>query len=93
MEKKFQPKINEYNILWINIQLLLTIATTVLFVVYLFDHSILWILELVSGVTLLILAFNNHRIFKRQDFTKTYLIVGLIVIAISLITLMGVLNG
>ena len=84
-------KINEYNILYVNIQAILTICTCVLLVIYFFNNKALWLLEIFGGLTLLMMSFNNYIIYRKSKFTVVYLVIGIITIIFGIVNLMGIL--
>lgn len=84
-------KINEYNILYVNIQAILTICTCVLLVIYFFNNKVLWLLEIFGGLTLLMISFNNYIIYRKGKFTVVYLVIGIITIIFGIVNLMGIL--
>ena len=49
MKKSSSHKINEFNIFNINVQVILTICTVVLFVMYFFNKEFLWLFEMFAG--------------------------------------------
>ena len=84
-------KINQFNILFVDIQIILTIMTVVLFVLVLLNKTSLKMLELSLGLTLLSMAFNNYKIYKRSKLTFLYLIAGIaIIICVVAELIMGV---
>lgn len=91
MEKNNKKsKINEYNIFSLNIQLFSTIAVIVLLILYLFKIVSLGVLEIVIGLTLLVISYNNYWVFRRKEYTAIYIIVGSIVILVGILTIVGV---
>lgn len=71
-------------------QLILLIIGTVLLIISIFKSSILPYSEIFIGLTLLVMAYNNDKTFKRKGFTILYIIFGLLVI---LNGLWSVFNG
>lgn len=87
MEKNVPKKITRFNIVFINLQLLFTFLTIGLFIWYLFDTSMMPIFQGCLGVTLLIMAYNNHIIYRKKAMTITYLVVGIILLVLDLVLL------
>ena len=81
--KKNTKVINQYNIFPVTLQFIFTILTV-------FKYSFTHYFELFLGLDLLVMAYNNHILFFRKNFTIIYLIFGLIMILISILGFMGV---
>lgn len=47
-------------------------------VLAIFEHSFTVPVEVLVGITLLIMAFNNYKLFKRRGMTIVYIVFGLI---------------
>ena len=65
---------------------LLGVAIATLFVRELFP-----LLEIVIGCDLLCLAYNNNKLFKRKQLTTMYIIFGILVLAVGIVSLFGVM--
>lgn len=89
--KKKISKVNEYTIFSLNIQFFLTIAVVVLFILYLLNKIRVSILEIVVGITLLVISYNNYWVYRRKNYTFVYAIAGIIVIIIGILKICGVL--
>jgi hypothetical protein len=83
--------INEFNILYVNLQVIFTVISLVCLGYYIFTDKALFLLEFSLGITLMILAFNNYRIYERKVATLMYLIVGIISIILGIISVVGLL--
>lgn len=91
MMKKKVGKINDYNIIGVNIQILLTIAVVILTMVTLcFNKKLLSVLEIVVSLDLFIMAHNNNRIYHKNKVTILYIIFGIGLLLYALLTLIGV---
>jgi len=55
-----------------------------------FEHSFTIPIEVLVGITLLIMAYNNKTIFKRQGLTIVYVIFGLISLIFGILGYFGV---
>ena len=86
-----KTKIHRYNIIFIDIQILLTIITFILFILYLFNNKLLGLLQLFLGITLFALSFNNYKIYNKKNMTFIYLVVGIIVFVSGILHLVGVI--
>ena len=89
--KKQISKVNEYTIFSLNMQFFLTIADVVLFILYLLNKIKVSILEIVIGITLLVIGYNNYWVYRRKNYTLVYVIAGIIVIIIGILKICGVL--
>ena len=68
------------NIIFVDIQIVVTILTVILAVVFIFNHSIFKLFQLSLGLNLLVMAFNNYKIYKRSNITIVYALVGVIIL-------------
>ena len=83
MKKK--NKIHEFNILGAFLQVLCTIIVLVLAIVSIMNHNIFPYFEIIMGIDLMIMAYNNKKIFQKEKLTLYYLIFGIIVLVIGII--------
>ncbi len=93
MEKNKKNKgsvINKFNILFVDLQIVMTILTIIVFVLFLFNSGLKMFLQLSLGVTLLVMAYNNQRIYKRKSATIMYIIVGSTLLILDLLLLLGI---
>ena len=72
--------INALNIVFVDIQIVATILTVILAVLFIFNQKYMKLFEFSLGVNLLIMAFNNYKIYKRSKLTLVYAIVGIIIL-------------
>lgn len=72
-----KEKVNKYGLI---IQLLLVLAVLVLLLLTAFDKIYLTIAEIVTGLALLVMAYNNHNVYNRKYLTIIYIIFGILVI-------------
>ncbi len=90
MEKK--SIINEFNILYIVLQGLLTITMLVFAVLSLvLDKSFYRFFVLFMGLDLVIIGINNYKIYKRRNATIMYIATGVILIVFIILKWLGVL--
>lgn len=82
--------INKLNILFIDLQIVMTILTIIVFILFLFNSGLKMFLQLSLGVTLLVMAYNNQRIYKRKSATIMYIIVGSTLLILDLLLLLGI---
>jgi len=82
---KKKNKIHEFNILGAFLQALCTIIVLVLAIVSIMNHNIFPYFEIIMGIDLMIMAYNNKKIFQKEKLTLYYLIFGIIVLVIGII--------
>lgn len=70
-------KVNKYGLI---IQLFLVLAVVVLLILTAFDKIYLYIAEIVTGLALIVMAYNNHTVYNRKYLTLIYIIFGILVI-------------
>ena len=73
------------------IQIVLSILLLVIGIITLFKHELFPVLELVIGCDLLCLAYNNNQLFKRKELTTMYIVFGILVLIVGIISLFGVI--
>ena len=83
MKKK--NKIHEFNILGAFLQALCTIIVLVFAIVSIMNHNIFPYFEIIMGIDLMIMAYNNKKIFQKEKLTLYYLIFGIIVLIIGIV--------
>ena len=92
MEKKKTSKINDYNILGVSVQIILTVVVCVFGILSLILGSkFLKFLYLFIGLDLLVLAHNNKNIFHKEGLTIMYLSSGIALTVYSILMIVGVL--
>lgn len=90
MKKK--SVINEFNILYIVLQGLLTIAMLVFAVLSVtLDKSFYKFFVLFMGLDLIIIGINNYKVYKRRNATIMYIVTGVILIIFIILKWLGVL--
>ncbi|MGM9849570.1 MAG: hypothetical protein ACI31V_01570 [Bacilli bacterium] len=55
-----------------------------------FEHSFTVPIEVLIGITLLIMAYNNDKLFKRKGLTVVYLVFGIVCLLIGVLGYFGV---
>mgnify|MGYP006916049641 CR=1 FL=1 len=92
MEKKKNTKINEFNILGVNIQIVLTIIVVIFGLLYLIVGSKFRnLFYLFIGLDLIIMGYNNIKVFKKQGLTIVYFASGIALIIYTILAMIGVL--
>ena len=89
MEKK--KIINQYNILGVNIQILMTILVVIFGVITLITDQYWFLLELGMSFDLFIMAYNNHTIYHKRKVTSIYVVVGILMLIVGVLSLVGVI--
>lgn len=81
-----KKKQNKYGLI---VQLLLVFAILILLLLSAFDRIYLTIAEIVTGLALIVMAYNNHTVFNRKYLTIIYALFGIVVIVDGVISLIG----
>ena len=90
--KKKVSKINEFNILGINIQIILTVIVLIFGLLYLIVGSKFRnIFYIFIGLDLIVMGYNNIKIFKKQGATIVYFATGIALIIYTILSMIGVL--
>ena len=87
--KKQQEKSFSYLKVLIILQFFLTIGLIIFGIVTIFKTDLLYIFEILLGITLLVMGLNNFLIYKRRNLTILYIIIGLGSIVLSVLKLLG----
>ena len=87
--KKQQEKSKNYLKALIILQFILTIGLIIFGIITIFKTDLLYIFEILLGITLLVMGLNNYLIFKRRNLTIIYLIIGLGSIVLAILKLLG----
>jgi len=65
---------------WLIVQLVLVLILIVILVLSMFYNFLLPVAEIIAGLALIIMGYNNQRIYKRKALTWVYIIFGIILI-------------
>lgn len=84
-------KINDYNIIYINLQLITTLTSVILLVVSIFKKVVFPYFFLSIGLTLLSIGLSNKYVYMKDDMVKSNFISGILVIVFSLLKIFGVI--
>ena len=87
--KKQQEKSFSYLKVLIILQFFLTIGLIIFGIVTIFKTDLLYIFEMLLGITLLVMGLNNFLIYKRRNLTILYIIIGLGSIVLAVLKLLG----
>ena len=72
------------------IQAVCVIGVLVISTLAIFEHSFTVPIEVLVGVTLLIMAYNNVKLFKRKGFTVIYIVFGILSLIVGILGYFGV---
>ena len=87
--KKQEKKVTKYPKILIIIQLILTITVIVFGLITLFKNELVYIFELILGITLIDMGINNHLIYKRNKLTILYFLIGFGATLLAILKLLG----
>ena len=73
------------------IQTVLSVLMIILCIITLFYRKLFPYLELVVGCDLFLLAYNNQRISKKTNLTIMYVVFGVLVFLVGILSLCGVM--
>ena len=68
------------------VQFAFVLLILVFAIISMFQPVFVKITQLTTGLTLLIMAYNNHRIYKRKAFTTIYIIIGILVLLFGVLS-------
>ena len=83
-------KINDTNIILVNLQVVSTLASFVALIMYLFQRKMFSILCICLSINLFVLAFNNYKIFKKKNYTIVYIVAGVVLLVYMILQMRGV---
>ncbi len=87
--KNSKEKSFSYLKVLIILQFILTIGLIIFGIITIFKIELLYIFELLLGITLLIMGLNNFLIYKRRNLTILYVIIGLGSIILAILKIIG----
>ena len=90
-KNEVKVKINEYNILYINLQIILNLTSIILLIISIFNSSIFKYFFLSIGFTLISIGLSNKFVYMKEDMVKNNFISGILVIIFSLLKIFGVI--
>ena len=90
-DNKTNNKINDYNILYINLQLISTLTSVILLIVSIFKKAVFPYFFLCIGLTLISIGLSNKYVYMKEDMVKSNFISGMLVIIFSLLKIFGVI--
>ena len=86
LEKK---KLSQTDLILLNIQLLMSICTLVVGILYFIKNNMLFWLQLSLGITMLTMGINNLKIYKRKSVTIMYFLLGILLVVLAVLTKIG----
>lgn len=84
-------KINDYNILYINLQLISTLTSVILLIVSILKKVVFPYFFLSIGFTLITIGISNKYVYMKEDMVKNNFISGILIIIFSLLKIFGVI--
>ncbi len=85
LTKKGQFQTNNYTLVWIVAQLIVTVILIVVGIIGLIKGgTMLEVTKILLGLDFLIMAYNNKWVYNRNNFTILYLIVGIVFLIIGI---------
>lgn len=72
------------------LQAIFSIITLILVIVYFLNESTVGLLQMSLGFTLIIMGYNNYKVYHRPFLTLIYFVVGLLLFSFSIMTIMGI---
>ncbi len=89
MEKIKQRKVQKDSLIF-TLQLLFTVLTLFILILFIINKKYLFLLQISLGFTAIITGYNNYISFRKKYLTLVYFIIGLLLLALSVITIIGV---
>ena len=89
--KEKKKIINEFNILGVNMQIVVTIAVLIFGGIYLFTKRFRSVFEILMAMDLFIMAYNNEMIYHKRKATVLYIIFGILLLVFAILSLVGVI--
>ena len=72
---------NKDNSVGLVVQTVLSVAIVAFAIFYFFEPSVLVILEALTAIFMLVMAYNNHITFKRKNwYTIAYIVIAILII-------------
>ena len=72
-------------ILGVHLQILVTIVAVILGLICLFGWDLSFYLKIIVAVDLLIMAYNNYKIYHKKNLTIVYILVAMMVLIMTII--------
>ena len=92
MENKSKKKniINKYNILFVNLQFIMTIVVIIFGIINFIKPDFYKWFQLVLAIDLITIGYNNYLIYRRGKMTIIYIIIGILFLILSIFSFMGI---
>jgi len=78
MKKEKKSPVNRFNILFVDIQIVLTLLVVVFLILSFFNKKYLIGTEICLGLDLFIMAYNYYLIYSRRNMTIIYIVIGVL---------------
>lgn len=73
--------------MWVQFILVILILFFILMTLFDNKYKYMNIVKILTGLVLIVMAYNNHKIYKRKYFTIIYSLIGILVLTVSIINL------
>ena len=90
-EKIKKYRLEKFSHTMLIIQLIGTVIFLIILVIALFKKELFPFVEIMGGILLLLMAYNNQITYKRKNLTIVYALFGVMVIVTGVLTLIGVI--
>ena len=84
-------KINEFNILGIILQIVVTVLIVIFGLIYFLKGKYLALLECLVSLDLFIMSYNNHKVYHKKKLSILYLIMAFLFLVIGILSFVGVI--
>jgi len=82
--------INKYNILSVNLQVIMTIAVVVFGIISFIKPNFYKWFQLVLALNFIVIGYNNYLIYRREKFTIVYVGIGILFLILSVLSFVGI---
>lgn len=87
--KNISP-INRFNILFVDLQAIFTLIAVVLLILYLLNVNVYHAFQIVLGITMIIIGYNQKIVYNKPKMSWVYYICGVILIVCDILSLLGI---
>ena len=85
MKKEKKSPVNRFSILFVDLQMVLTLLVVVFFIIGFFNQKFLIATEICLGLDLFMMAYNNYLIYRRRNMTIIYIVIGVLALLSALL--------
>lgn len=87
---KKSSAINKYNILSVNLQVIMTVIVVVFGIISLMRADFTKWFQLALGFNFIVIGYNNYLIYRRTNFTILYIGMGILFLILSIFGFVGI---